>query len=111
MKTVLALCVAFLLILATLQTNAETLKVEQRRLKAKRQLLNEATLGRKVSVGVGPADTKDQTVNQSPTSTETKTDGNANNDDDEVNPTYGSYGHASGSSTEFHHHVYVDGGS
>ena len=88
--TVLALCVAFLLILATLQANAETLKVEQRRLKAKRQLLNEAT--KPMPSGPSP-------------------DGNANNDDDEVNPTYGSYGHASGSSTEFHHHVYVDGGS
>ena len=113
MKTVLALIVAFLLIIATLQANAETLKVGERRLKAKRQLLNEATkVNRKLSVGATSTESKDQTAqaaNQgTATSTETETDSNTNNDPDDVNPTYGNYGHATGTGSESHHYFTDD---
>jgi hypothetical protein len=86
MKTVLVFFVAFILILATLQANVEGLAVKgEHSVKAKRHLLNEATLGRKVSSG-------------------TKTDGKTDNDVDEVNPAYQSY---SATSTETHHY-YMD---
>lgn len=113
MKTVPALFVAFLLIIATLQANAETLKVDERRLKAKRQLLNEATnANRKVSAGATSTESKDQTAqaaNQgTATRLDTETDSNTNNDPDDVNPTYGSYGHATGSGDESHHYFTDD---
>lgn len=112
MKTVLALFFAFLLIIATLQANAETLKVDERRLKAKRQLLNEAIGGgRKVNVGVAPETKDNQPVSHGATSSTssetTKTDSNTNNDKDETNPNYQSYGHGSGSSPDTHH-IYPD---
>lgn len=86
MKTVLVFFVAFILILATLQANVEGLAVkEEHSVKAKRHLLNDATLGRKVSKG-------------------TTTDGKTDNDANEVNPAYQGY---SASSTESHRY-YVD---
>nr|POE88624.1 hypothetical protein CFP56_61538 [Quercus suber] len=57
-------------------------------------------------------ESKDQTAqaaNQgTATSTETETDSNTNNDPDDVNPTYGNYGHATGSGTESHHYFTND---
>jgi hypothetical protein len=85
MKTVAVFFVAFILVLAALQANAEG-----------RQLLNEGTLGRKANVGGGQAAAADKVGAVS-------SNGKANNDVDEVNPAYQSYSN-SGTSPDTHHY-------
>lgn len=94
MKTVVVFFFAFILVLATLQANAEG-----------RHLLNEGTLGRKANVGGG--DAKGQAAAANKGAGAVSSDGKANNDDvDEVNPTYQSYSN-SGTSPDSHHY-YTD---
>lgn len=69
----------------------------EHRVKAKRHLLNEMTLGRKV-LNVGAKDQAASTV-----STESNTDGKTN-DDDEENPAFQRYP-STGANT---HHYYTD---
>jgi hypothetical protein len=85
MKTVAVFFVAFILVLAALQANAEG-----------RQLLNEGTLGRKANIGGGDAKGQAAAADK------------ANNDVDEVNPAYQSYSN-SGTSPETHHYYTDDG--
>ena len=94
MKTVAVLFVAFILVLAALEANAEG-----------RQLLNEGTLGRKANVGGG--DPKGQAAAADKAgAVSSAADGKANDDVDEVNPTYQSYSN-SGTSPDTHHY-YTD---
>ncbi|KAE8076657.1 hypothetical protein FH972_015293 [Carpinus fangiana] len=93
MKTVAVFFVAFILVLAALQANAEG-----------RQLLNEGTLGRKANVGGG--DAKGQVAAADKVGA-VRSDDKANNDVDEVNPTYQSYSN-SGTSPDTHHYYASD---
>ncbi|CAL5416500.1 unnamed protein product [Camellia sinensis] len=101
MKTFLLIFVAFMLILGTLQTNAERLTMLDR------QLLSDGNLGRKVNIGAnyyginGKEGAKE--IDETKTTT---TDDDENNNNDDVNQSYGKLGH--GSSTDAHHHIYID---
>ncbi|KAG5240262.1 late secretory pathway protein [Salix suchowensis] len=104
MKILLALLLAFLLMLASLQADAEVLATMEPRV-ANRHLLSEpSSLGRKGNAGAN--DVKTPTSKKGNGNTETETGKDASGDDDETNESLGSYG--GGSSTETHHH-YTNG--
>ncbi|KAJ6318137.1 hypothetical protein OIU76_013641 [Salix suchowensis] len=104
MKILLALLLAFLLMLASLQVDAEVLATMEPRV-ANRHLLSEpSSLGRKGNAGAN--DAKTPTSKKGNGNTETETGKDASGDDDETNESLGSYG--GGSSTETHHH-YTNG--
>jgi hypothetical protein len=106
MKILPALFIAFLLMLAALQADAEVLTTTEPKV-ANRHLLSEpSSLGRKVSAGANDAETP--TSNNGNSNTETKTGSGAagDDDDDETNQSYGRYG--GGSSTDTHHHYTND---
>ncbi|KAJ6982448.1 hypothetical protein NC653_025531 [Populus alba x Populus x berolinensis] len=109
MKILPAFFIAFLLMLAALQADAEVLTTTKPKV-AHRHLLSEpSSLGRKVSAGANDAETP--TSNNGNSSTETKTGsgasgGDDDDDDDETNQNCGRYG--GGSSTATHHHYTND---
>ncbi|KAB5544634.1 hypothetical protein DKX38_012746 [Salix brachista] len=108
-KILLALLLAFLLMLASLQADAEVLATMEPRV-ANRHLLSEpSSLGRKGNAGANDAKTPTSNKGNSNTKTETGKDASGDDgddDDDETNESLGSYG--GGSSTETHHH-YTNG--
>ncbi|KAJ6982447.1 hypothetical protein NC653_025531 [Populus alba x Populus x berolinensis] len=105
MKILPAFFIAFLLMLAALQADAEVLTTTKPKV-AHRHLLSEpSSLGRKVSAGANDAETP--TSNNGNSSTETKTgSGASGGDDDETNQSCGRY--RGGSSTATHHHYTND---
>ncbi|KAJ6429609.1 hypothetical protein OIU84_021084 [Salix udensis] len=106
MKILLALLLAFLLMLASLQADAEVLATMEPRV-ADRHLLSEpSSLGRKGNAGANDAKTPTSNKGNSNTETETGKEASGDDDDDETNESMGRYG--GGSSTETHHH-YING--
>uniref|UniRef100_A0A6N2LUJ2 Uncharacterized protein n=1 Tax=Salix viminalis TaxID=40686 RepID=A0A6N2LUJ2_SALVM len=107
MKILLALLLSFLLMLASLQADAEVLATMEPKV-ANRHLLSEpSSLGRKGNAGANDAKTPTSNKGNSNTETDqTGKDASGDDDDDETNESLGSYG--GGSSTETHHH-YIKG--
>ena len=102
----LALLLAFILVVTTLQADAVKEENEQR-VKAKSNLLSETSLGRKANAGGTEA--KDlPKKNSANTNTANTNDANGGDDDDvDTNDSYQNYGNNSGSSTGSHHY-FVD---
>ncbi|KAG6764055.1 hypothetical protein POTOM_031509 [Populus tomentosa] len=109
MKILLALLLAFLLMLASLQADAEVLSTTMEPKVANRHLLSEpSSLGRKGNAGEN--DAKTPTSNKGNSNTESKTasdDDDDDDDDDETNQSLGGYG-GGYSSAQTHHH-YTNG--
>ncbi|CAK7326323.1 unnamed protein product [Dovyalis caffra] len=103
MKILLALFIAFLLMFAALQADAEKLTTLEPKV-ANRHLLSEpSSLGRKGNAGAYDLNSTPAS-NKGNTDTETKTGSDGSiDDDDETNRSFGNYG-SEGSSTETHHH-------
>lgn len=100
MRTLLVLCVAFSLILASLQADAKRYNLHERRLA---QQKNDPNLqGRSTDEAIA-SDTKDQS--QRPT-TNKNNNNEAKHDDDDANESYGKFGH--GSSESDSHRYFVD---
>ena len=107
MKILLALLLAFLLMLASLQADAEVLSTTMEPKVASRPLLSEpSSLGRKGNAGENDAKTPTSNKGNSNTETKTASDDDDDDDDDETNQGLGGYG--GGSSTKTHHH-YTNG--
>ncbi|KAG6765720.1 hypothetical protein POTOM_029773 [Populus tomentosa] len=105
MKILLALLLAFLLMLASLQADAEVLSTTMIPKVANRHLLSKpSSLGRKGNAGEN--DAKTPTSNKGNSNTESKT-ASDDDDDDETNRDLGGYG-GGYSSAQTHHH-YTNG--
>ena len=106
MKILLALLLAFLLMLASLQADAEVLSTTMEPKVANRHLLSEpSSLGRKGNAGEN--DAKTPTSNKGNSNTESKSTASDDDDDDETNRGLGGYG-GGHSSAQTHHH-YTNG--
>ncbi|KAF9677200.1 hypothetical protein SADUNF_Sadunf08G0083100 [Salix dunnii] len=107
MKILLALLLAFLFMLTSLQADAEVLATMEPRVAIRHLFSEPPSLGRKGNAGAN--DAKTPISNEGNSNTEAKTGKDASDDDDdddETNQSLGGYG--GGSSTETHHH-YING--
>ncbi|XP_040991215.1 uncharacterized protein LOC121238432 [Juglans microcarpa x Juglans regia] len=88
MKTLLLLFVAFLLILATLQTNAETHVLTVQAANYHRLSRTESTPGRKLNAGASHDSVNSDVVAASAETTAVSNSDTADTDDHEANPSY-----------------------
>ncbi|CAB4262527.1 unnamed protein product [Prunus armeniaca] len=103
MRTLLALCVAFSLIFASLQADAKRYNLHERHLA---QQKNDPNLqGRSTDEAVA-SDKKDQSQPQTTNNNNNEAKHDDHDDDDDANESYGKFGH--GSSESDSHRYFVD---